>query len=178
MKPAIVGALLLAAGALPAAAEPVVDAAAAAMTQDERTERIRLADLMLAESGVAKAMEAMAPQIVALIMKPLVGENNAREAEVHAILTDELENALKVATPAIIEKSRDLYVERFTAAELGELLAFNRTPVGRKANQVMPDIQVQMMAFGQEAGQAAIAVAMPRILDRLRAANIPVPTNS
>ena len=35
-----------------------------------------------------------------------------------------------------------------------------------------------MMAYGRDAGQAAVAAALPRILDRLKAANLNVPTTS
>jgi uncharacterized protein len=161
-----------AATAQPAAAPPQTIPAA------ERAERVRIADAIMAEAGTAAMLDQMIPAILSQMLPALEGANKGREAELRAILTDEFGAALKVAGPAIIAKSRDLYVERFTAAELDEMLAFNRSPTGRKATRLLPEIQMEMLKFGQQAGQAAVAAALPRIIDRMKAANLAVPTAS
>ena len=163
--------LLLAA---PAAAQQATPPASPA----ERAERERVADAIMAEADVATMLDRMVPAMLDQLMPSLVQGNGGREDEIRRILTEELGAALKQAGPAIITHSRNLYVERFTAAELNEMLAFNRSPTGRKATRLLPEIQMEMFAFGQQAGQAAVTAVLPRIIDRLKAANVKLPTAS
>jgi len=46
-----------------------------------------------------------------------------------------------------------LYAERFTVAELAEVTAFYRTPVGRKLTATQPEIMQQSMQLGMQWGQ-------------------------
>jgi hypothetical protein len=168
--------------AAPAAAEQPAAAQAPAATPPassaDRAERARIADIIMAESGVAATLDQMIPAILDQLLPALADLNAGREAEIRAILSEEFGAAMKIASPAIITKSRDLYVERFTAAELNEMLAFNRSTTGRKAARLLPEIQLEMLTFGRQAGQAAVAAALPRIIDRLKAANLAVPATS
>jgi hypothetical protein len=154
-----------------AAATPPASAA-------EKAERERIADAIMAEANVVGMLDQMVPAMLDQMMPSLIQGNSGREDEIRRILSEELGGALKQAGPAIVNRSRDLYVERFSAAELGEMLAFNRSPTGRKATRLLPEIQMQMFAYGQQAGQAAVAAVMPRIIDRLKAANVKLPTTS
>lgn len=144
----------------------------------DRAERERVADAIMAEADVASMLDKMVPTVLDQMMPALVQGNSGREDEIRRILSEELGGALKQAGPAIITRSRDLYVERFTAGELNEMLAFNRSPTGRKATRLLPEIQMEMFAYGQQAGQAAVTAVLPRIIDRLKAANVKLPTTS
>jgi hypothetical protein len=170
-------ALLLAAAPAAAQAAPP-PSAPAAIPAAEQAERVRIADAIMAEAGTAALLDQMLPAILDQMLPALAGVNKGREAEIRTILTEEFGAAMKVASPAILTKSRDLYVERFTSAELAEMLAFNRSPTGRKATRLLPEIQMEMLKFGQQAGQAAVSAALPRIIDRLKAADLAVPTSS
>lgn len=163
--------------ASPAAAEQA-STAVAPISEAEKAERLVVAEELIADSGMADILDKMTPAIIAQVLPALSSANNGRESEVRAILLDELTSAMKKASPAIIENARSLYVESFTAGEMREMLAFNRSPTGRKVMKVLPDMQLRMMAFGRDAGQAAVAAALPRIIDRLKAANLSVPTTS
>jgi len=172
-------ALALLAAAPAAAQQPAAPTAAVpALSATERAERVRVADAIMEEAGTASMLDKMLPAMLEQTLPPLARANSGREAEIRTILTEELGAAFKVAAPAIIARSRDLYVERFTAAELTEMLEFNRSPTGRKATRLLPEIQMEMFAFGRQAGEAAFATALPRIMDRMKAANINVPTAS
>ena len=144
----------------------------------DRAERERVADAIMAEADVTSMLDKMVPTVLDQMMPTLVQGNSGREDEIRQILSEELGGALKQAGPAIVTRSRDLYVERFTAAELNEMLAFNRSPTGRKATRLLPEIQMEMFAYGQQAGQAAVTAVLPRIIDRLKAANVKLPTAS
>jgi hypothetical protein len=168
--------------AAPAASRPAAELPAPQATPPaspaERAERERVADAIMAEANVASMLDKMVPAVLDQMMPALVQGNSGREAEIRRILTEELGAALGQASPAIITRSRDLYVERFTATELEQMLAFNRSPTGRKATRLLPEIQMEMFAYGQQAGQAAVAAVLPRIIDRLKAANVKLPTTS
>jgi hypothetical protein len=173
-------ALLLLAAA-PAAAQqapPTPPAATPPASAAERAERARVADAIMAEANVTAMLDRMVPAMLDQMMPSLTQGNGGREDEIRRILSEELGGALQQAGPAIITRSRDLYVERFTAAELNEMLVFNRSPTGRKATRLLPEIQTEMFAFGQQAGQAAVAAVLPRIIDRLKAANVKLPAAS
>lgn len=177
MRAAFALLLLLAAAPVSAQAAQTPEAAAP-IPAAEQAERIRIADAIMAEARTAAMLDQMLPAILDQMIPALAGPNKGRETEIRTILTEELGAALKVAGPAILTRSRDLYVAHFTSAELAEMLAFNRSPTGRKATRLLPEIQMTMLAFGQKAGQAAVAAALPRIIDRLKAANIAIPTTS
>ena len=168
---------LLLLSAAPAGAQTATPAAPP-LSESERAERIAAASELISDSGMADIMDKMTPGIIQQILPTLAKANNGREAEIQAILSDELGKAMKVATPAIIAHSQQMYAENFTAAEMREMLAFNRSATGRKVLKLLPDLQLKMMAYGRDAGQAAVAAALPRILDRLKAANLNVPTTS
>jgi hypothetical protein len=164
--------------AAPAAAQPATPQATPPASSAERAERERVADAIMAEADVASMLDRMVPTMLDQMMPALVQGNSGREDEIRRILSEELGGALRQAGPAIITRSRDLYVERFTAAELNEMLAFNRSPTGRKATRLLPEIQMEMFAYGQQAGQAAVTAVLPRIIDRLKAANVKLPAAS
>jgi hypothetical protein len=144
----------------------------------DRAERARIAETMIAEAGGADMLDKMMSSMFEQLLPALSDVNKGREAEIRKILTEEFAATFKTAAPAILNKSRDLYAERFTVAELNEILAFNRSPTGRKASRLMPEIQLEMMSFGQDVGKVAVEAVLPRIIDRLKAADLAVPTAS
>lgn len=56
-----------------------------------------------------------------------------------------------------------IYSESFTAAELRELTAFYRTPTGKKAITLIPDLMSKGMIVGQQRVQARAAELQQRI---------------
>ncbi|HEX7049873.1 MAG TPA: DUF2059 domain-containing protein [Longimicrobiales bacterium] len=58
-----------------------------------------------------------------------------------------------------------LYREAYTEAELRELIAFYKTPVGRKTVEVMP----RLMQEGAQIGQQQIAPHLPELQQRIQA---------
>jgi hypothetical protein len=173
---------LLLLGAAPVSAEAAARAEVVAATPPvsdaDRAERARIAEAMITEAGGADMLDKMMTSMFEQLLPALSDVNKGREAEIRKILTEEFGATFKAAAPAILEKSRDLYAERFTVAELNEILAFNRSPTGRKASRLMPEIQLEMMSFGQDVGKAAVEAVLPRIIDRLKAADLAVPTAS
>ena len=135
-------------------------------------------DRLLTLSGTGDQMESFAPQIIDALMPILVRGNSGQEQVIKSILREELVTIMAGLTPEILARSRQAYLEHFTAEELEALVAFLETPVGKKMTRETPAIMRELFVFGQEAGRAAVSGAMPRILDRMRAANLAVPTGT
>ena len=61
-----------------------------------------------------------------------------------------------------------IYARNFSAAELRDLAAFYRTPIGQKLLQKMPTIAQESMTAGQQFAQAIGSDLQQRIVDELR----------
>lgn len=55
------------------------------------------------------------------------------------------------ADPAMKEQLAEVYEKNFTEEEIGKLLEFYETPIGKKTLANMPEITKQSMAIGQQA---------------------------
>ena len=62
----------------------------------------------------------------------------------------------------------DIYARNFTAAELREVIAFYRGPVGQKFLEKMPAITQESMMTGQKWGQDVAAELRGKIIEELR----------
>lgn len=184
--PAMAFALL---AALPAVAQPVpapspappVPAPSPAPVVDPPADlpaRQAAAERLMAATDVDAAMRQMLPQLIELMLRQLIVGNGDKEAELRAIIGDEFGTRFSKVIPLIHDKARDLYSAKFTVAELEQLIIFAESPVGRKAARLTQEIQVEMFAFGQQAGIAVAQDAMPAIIDRMKAANLSVPQKS
>jgi len=78
--------------------------------------------------------------------------------EVNAMVDRELEKE------SLQREIYPIYAEHFTLEELKALIAFNKTPLGRKANRVMPALIQESMAAGQKWAEKV----GPMISERIR----------
>jgi hypothetical protein len=121
---------------------------------EQRTLALQLVELVQPESsyraGVQQMMDQMVPSLEAQAQatgRPLPPDYKQR---MNAVLLE------VVPYPEMKEWSADIYAQRFTAKELKELLAFYRTPVGRKLASKLPEIM-------GEAGKK-VSVVLPQRL--------------
>ncbi|MCB4767954.1 DUF2059 domain-containing protein [Ancylobacter sp. Lp-2] len=140
-----------------AVAPALAQSAAPAAAAQPSPERMKLANELLVANGEASSFDSIIPTIVEQtagsfvqanpdlirdlrdVAKSLVPEYEARKAEITAILAR-------------------TYAAQFTEAELGELLAFYRSPTGRKLvaqrqellDEGLKGIQTWSAKFGQE----------------------------
>ena len=133
------------------------------------------ADRLIAVTGVAAQFGKLVAKIVDMMMPSIAPGNTGREGELRRILSEEFVTSFSRLGPLIIAKTRDLYASKFTADELNQIADFYETPVGKKSLSSSADIQLEMLAYGQQAGRAAAQDAMPRILERMRRANFKLP---
>jgi hypothetical protein len=155
-------------------------AAASVKTSDKPADPRAAAavDKLLSVTGVAQQMNTFGPQIIDALMPMLVRGNAGKEREVQAILREEFLSIFSAMTPDLVAHARLVYLQHFSADELEAMVAFYQSPIGLKMTRETPAITQEMFSYGQQAGRAAVAGAMPRILDRMRAANLAVPTGT
>ncbi|MFV3127536.1 DUF2059 domain-containing protein [Niveispirillum sp. KHB5.9] len=76
-------------------------------------------------------------------------ENPGREAEVTILVRDHFLPKARAALPELSRGITGLYAAHFTAAELDQMIAFYRSPAGRKLVALSPTIMAQSMSLGQ-----------------------------
>jgi len=166
----------------PAAALNAAAAAAVAAGQPGAREAdsraARAADRLLVASGADAQMDAILPRIIDSIMPLLIRGNSGQEQVIKTILREELMSIFTRLKPDLIANARKVYLDHFSADELEAILSFMESPVGRKLARETPAITTELYSFGGEAGRAAVAGAMPHIIDRMRSANLVVPSGT
>jgi hypothetical protein len=114
----------------PGESAPDAEALAAARDLSKETMRQMMPSFIGGEwPGIANRLRAKQPNITAEQVADLRGEYER-------ILLDYMNNAMADA-PA-------LYARYFTAAELREMLAYNRSPLGQKALRIMPLLSLEL----------------------------------
>jgi hypothetical protein len=80
--------------------------------------------------------------------------------EVNAMVEQELKKE------SLQQEIYPIYAKHFTLEELNALIAFNKTPIGRKANRVMPALIQESLAAGQKWAEKVEPVISERIRRR------------
>jgi hypothetical protein len=149
MKTLLLALALLASPAF--AEETAAPAPAAAVTQKQQDIR-RLLDLL----GTEKLAQVMTDQMMASMRAVAKGVPDE--------FWDELRKEL---TPgSLTELLVPVYDQRFSEAEIQQLIAMLQTPIGQKYISELPAVQQDAMAAGQEWGRAAAERAMARMRKR------------
>ena len=94
------------------------------------------------------AIQEMVARITAQVWPPLEHSLKAKQAippDQLADLRREFERIQVDFVTKVMADSPAIYARHFTAAELRELLAFYRTPVGAKAIRIMPQITTEAL---------------------------------
>ena len=107
-------------------------------------------------------MEKALPQMMRAQMTAVINADPGADAEKKKAALAKVEQVLPVASQAINRMFKDpalidemmveiapLYARNYTVAELKELTAFYRTPLGRKMMALSPRLSAESMAIGQ-----------------------------
>jgi hypothetical protein len=107
-------------------------------------------------------MEKALPQMMRAQLTSVINADPGADAEKKKAALAKVEQVLPVASQAINRLFKDpalidemlveiapLYVKNYTVAELKELTAFYRTPLGRKMLALSPRLSAESMAIGQ-----------------------------
>jgi uncharacterized protein len=162
----------------PSAEDVAVAAAFDALPAAERTARLAAAERMLTASEFDNQTRKSLASTAEFLMPLFVRGNEGRAEDVSRIVTDEFLAGTEKMLPLMRERAARRHAEVLTTAELDELSLFYSSPIGKRLLAVMPALQPRLMRDGGEVGQIAMRAALPRILDRLKAAKLAVPTTS
>ncbi len=126
------------------------------------TEAEEAAEALLVEMDLETSLANSVDQLLALQiqMNPALAESADVMKE---ILADYL--SFEALEPFYI----DLYVDTYTAAELRELVAFYKTPVGKKSIVEMPALFAKSAQFGMQIMQENAAEISQRMMEAQRA---------
>ena len=161
---------------VPAMAQTASVASAPVSTPDPRA--VRAIDKLIILQNAGELLDAMVPRLVDTMLPLLVRGNTGREQAIKSILREEFVEIFKALRPDFVDQSRKIYLARFSAEELEAMVAFMETPVGRKMTRELPGISQEMFIWGQAVGRAAVAGATPRIIDRMRDADLAIPAGT
>lgn len=165
-----------AAAATPSDAQ--VEAAFKALPEAERTARLEAAGRMMRAAGMEKQLKDSLESTVAFLMPLFLQGNEGKQGEVVSIVSEEFLAQADKMVPILAEQVRQRHAEVFSVAELDQLAAFYASPIGTKFTAESPALQKRLMRDGGPVGEAAARAALPRILERLKAAQLNVPNRS
>jgi hypothetical protein len=144
---------------------PTPVAAATAVSPQANAAVKELLDAMDVRKMMAASfaeMEKALPQMMRAQMTAVINADPGADAEKKKAALAKVEQVLPVASQAINRMFKDpalidemmveiapLYARNYTVAELKELTAFYRTPLGRKMMALSPRLSAESMAIGQ-----------------------------
>ena len=150
---AIVAAALLGAG--PAASQPASPDATAAARE------------LLTTMRMADQLKAILPLLMQQLKPAIVQGRPEVERDLDALMPLMVELVNK-RSAELIEATATVYVRHFTPAEMRQLTAFYRDPIGQKLLEKLPVITQESLVVGQKFGQAVAGELQGRIVDELR----------
>jgi hypothetical protein len=115
-------------------------------------ERLAAAKELLQVTGAAKGFEAALIGLREPLQQLALKANPGKEADISQTLDTVFKRMLERKAEAL-DLIAPLYAERFSVAELNEVIAFYKSPTGAKFTSAQPQILQQSMAIGQVWGR-------------------------
>ena len=140
---------------------------------DELTEKKKqVIDEMLEITGALKVGELMGAAVSNEMISAMMQQQGQVDPVVIQIVQDEVKQVMQdefVANGFIQEMSYELYDKYFTTAELEEVVAFYKSPIGQKITSVLPQLTQESMLAGQRHAESLGPLIQQRLLARLKA---------
>lgn len=152
-------------------ASPAVQAA----SDDEETQKMvaRLFEVIDIDAQFDQVVTPMVQQLLPIFL----AANPNRQAGLTEILYEEISAGIKSHKASFISMTAAVYAKYFDAQDIGAIIAFYESPVGQKFLELQPQVMQESMRGGMQVGVAAAKEAMPKILQRVREAQMKVPDN-
>jgi hypothetical protein len=116
---------------------------------------------------LADQYKALLPAIL-LSLKPALTQDRPEIEQDYDAMMPMIADAFTPYYTSMVDGIATVYANNFTAAELREIEAFYRQPVGQKMLEKMPAIGQQALAVGQEIGRKAAEDLRQRLTEALR----------
>ena len=152
-------AVAIAGSALPARAEA---------PSAHRAKIVEFMEITGAKSLGDQVMQAMVQQLSAEAQRA----NPNVPKRVHELVREVAIEVLKEHSDELFSKTAVLYEKHFTETEIDELIAFYRSPTGKKTIEVMPALLQEVVAVSQAWGRGLEPLLQQRLRDRLAAEGV------
>jgi hypothetical protein len=162
--------VMIACAAVPACADQPTAAAI-----EQTPQHLALADALVEAAQISSLQKAMVPQIVDLMTPLMVRGNETHADQIRSIVNEEMSLAFLEKLPEMLQVARDAYARHLSDQELRDITFFYRTPAGARLIRLSPLITSESMQAGAGIGRDAAQVAVPKIVNRMRKANLKVP---
>jgi hypothetical protein len=116
---------------------------------------------------LADQYKALLPAIL-LSLKPALTQDRPEIEQDYDAMLPMIADAFTPYYTSMIDGIATVYANNFTAAELRDIEAFYRQPIGQKMLEKMPAIGQQALAVGQEIGRKAAEDLRQRLTEALR----------
>lgn len=116
---------------------------------------------------LADQYKALLPAIL-LSLKPALTQDRPEIEQDYDAMMPMIADAFTPYYTSMVDGIATVYATNFTAAELREIEAFYRQPVGQKLLEKIPAISQQALAVGQEIGRKAAEDLRQRLTEALR----------
>ncbi len=126
-------------------------------------------DEMLKITGALEVGEMMGTAVSNQMIAAMSQQQKNLDSKVIAIVQDEIGKIMHdefIANGFLNKVSYTIYHKYFTIAELKEMVAFYKTPTGRKMASLLPKVTQEGMLAGQEHGQSLGPIIQKRLLAR------------
>lgn len=144
-------------------------------TPSDQAARTAMAGELMEAMRLDRQFDAIIPSIVALVMPLVVKGNEGQEQKLRSIVTEEMTSAFQNRRSDLITSAREIYARNFSLAELSDMLTFYLSPTGKVFVEKMPTVTLESMQGGAPIGRKAAQDALPKIIDRMRAAQLAIP---
>ena len=140
---------------------------AAARAQAPTPDAMAAARSLVNTMKLADQYKALLPAIL-LSLKPALTQDRPEIEQDYDAMMPMIADAFTPYYTSMVDGIAAVYATNFTAAELREIEAFYRQPVGQKMLEKMPAIGQQALAVGQEIGRKAAEDLRQRLTEALR----------
>jgi hypothetical protein len=142
--------------------------AAADVSASERKKILELMEIIGAKN-ISRQVSVSFAQQLSYGLKQAQPDIDPEAFKVVASVTDQ---ELATHEDELLEKMVPLYAKHFTEADLDALLAFYRSPIGRKTVDAMPALMQESMELAIDESKASVPKIQERVTEKLRADGI------
>lgn len=134
------------------------------ISKEFRSDIVKLLKMTGAESLGIQMGVAITNQMIDSLMK----QNPEIPAKAVESIKDEISQVFAEEMPKLITEIVPVYAKHFNQDEVKDLIAFYRTPLGKKSIEVMPAVMNECMQVGQAWGKSIAPALVPRLESRLK----------
>ena len=129
--------------------------------------KMQVARELMTVTGAKNSFDSMMGLVGAQITNLIASQNRGKEKLIRKIMGTILAE-MSDRKDEIISKVAGIYAKQFTIPEMHEIIAFYKTPIGKKMVARLPVIMRESMRFGQAWGQKMGTDVFKRFKEKAR----------